>query len=346
MGLSKLVERLYPKVFVGITTSHTGLQAVVEISQKGKIKERRSKSFESLEVEPLETFLAPYLAESPLNYIAILGNADDQGALPVCDTKEAAAFIDTSTAITLCQNRQWMLYAHKSGLDALRKRFEPLEFDYIFSPFSVLEHFFADKIAEEEALYVLVEEDAVSVAVFFDGVLVYGRRLGMLPEEELSIAGAGDVDAVRLSFELDADGIEEGLELDDINAIDDLDDLEDLREIEDLDAAADLESFTEQEEIAVTSLEDESYDNDDSLQGFDKNYTRFHLIQRALQHFYTEPKYDNRFVESVYVADGCGMGEDLKNYLEEELFMKVYVRKVDIPSEIADLAKSEMMYAS
>ena len=52
-------------------------------------------------------------------------------------------------------------------------------------------------------------------------------------------------------------------------------------------------------------------------------------------------KYENNFIESVYIAATCDVGNSLKNYLEEELFLKVYMRQVDIPSEVFDLAKRE-----
>jgi hypothetical protein len=341
MGLSKLFERLYPKVFVGIATSYHGIQAVVEMHQNGKVSERRSHTFEGDDIAPVEAFVAPYLAESPFHYVALLNDRDDQGALPVCSRKDAQSFIDTTTAITLCQDNSWMLFAHKAGLDTLRKRFEPIGVDYIFSPFSILSRFFADKVAEEAALYVLLEEDAVSSAVFAEGNLVYARRLGMTRDEDQMSMDEPGGDAVSLSFELDADGIEEGLELDDINAIDDLDGLDELTEIEDLDAADDLEHFAEQEEAAEPEEVPEET-SEDALKNFDKDYKRFQMIQTALQHFYAEPRYDNRFIESVYIADGVGLGNDLKTYLEEELFMKVYVRKIDIPAEVADLAKSEV----
>ncbi|MDD3059526.1 MAG: hypothetical protein PHW94_01110 [Sulfurimonas sp.] len=47
-------------------------------------------------------------------------------------------------------------------------------------------------------------------------------------------------------------------------------------------------------------------------------------------------------MESVYIADGCGVSQDLKRYLEEEMFLSVYVRKIDLAKQVCELAKAEL----
>ena len=47
-------------------------------------------------------------------------------------------------------------------------------------------------------------------------------------------------------------------------------------------------------------------------------------------------------MESVYIADGVGVSEDLKRFLEEEMFLSVYVRKMDLSMQICELAKGEL----
>lgn len=343
MGFAKLIERLYLKVFVGMAASHSGISVVVELVKNGEVKERTTRRFDGTEVTEVAAFLSPYLDESPLHYVALLNGMEEQGALPVCSVRDAESFTDISTAMTLCPSGAWMLYASKPGIDAVQKAYAPVGIDFLFSPFTVLERFFADKIAAGTALYVLAEEDAVSSAVFADGALLFARRKGMAKEEErMELEGGEQHEGVRLSFDLDVEGIEEGLELDDINAIDDLEGIEDLHDIEDLDAMEDLESFAEEEAIIPPVRVEEETAEEVSLDSFNKDYKRFQLIQMALESYYGDPKYDSRFIESVYIADGCGVGEELKHYLEEELFMKVYVRRIDLAAEVADLAKLEV----
>ena len=348
MGFNKLIERLYLKVFVGVVPSRTGTDVLVELTKGDEVRERVAQHFES-DAEVAE-YLSGYLAESPFHYVAYLNSAEDQGALPVQTAKEAAAFIDTATVVLLPQ-KGWVLYTAKPAVDAFRKRYAAIGTDFLFSPFSVLKQFFRDKIDAQAALYVLAEEGAVSAAVFCEGNLLFAHRL---PSAEESISGvdAHDAsDAVRFSFELDVDGIEEGLELDDINAIDDLEGIDDLHEIEDLDSLDDLdtlESFSEdRKKVQAPSTESEPEPEEEiPMDRFGKDYQRFRQIQDALQEYYSDSRYDNRFIESVYIADACGVSNDLKQYLEEELFVKVYVRRIDIASEIVDLARSEMTDAS
>ncbi len=42
------------------------------------------------------------------------------------------------------------------------------------------------------------------------------------------------------------------------------------------------------------------------------------------------------------MADGIGISQDLKRYLEEEMFMDVYTRHFDIPTAVCEMAKLEL----
>jgi hypothetical protein len=46
-------------------------------------------------------------------------------------------------------------------------------------------------------------------------------------------------------------------------------------------------------------------------------------------------------VETIYVADGYGSGTELKRYLEEELFLNVLIRHIDVADEVIALAMLE-----
>ena len=183
-----------------------------------------------------------------------------------------------------------------------------------------------------------------------------------IPIEDELLRDIDVSDATSLSFELEDDDLDEGIELDDINAIEDLDGLDDLNDIEDLDGLDDLndiedldtldeiEDFSDvpagADERVAQEQRSEVQNEVSSLEGFNHDFKRFQLIQSALQSFYSDPKYENRFIESVYIADSCSVSDDLKYYLEEELFLKVYIRRIELAAEIVDLAKAEVQYAS
>ena len=81
------------------------------------------------------------------------------------------------------------------------------------------------------------------------------------------------------------------------------------------------------------------------IDNFSDDYKRFQLIQAALHHFYNDDKYDNQFVEETYIADACETGQDLTRFLEEELFVSVFKRSIDLEKEIVNIAISEAKYA-
>ncbi len=93
--------------------------------------------------------------------------------------------------------------------------------------------------------------------------------------------------------------------------------------------------YKEQEETTLIRSNDNKKD-------FDEDYQRFLLIHSSLGHYYSDEKYDSQFIESVYIADSIGVGDDLSRYLEEEMFLNVYIRKIDLGYEIAQLVKMEL----
>ncbi|MDF1881951.1 hypothetical protein JHD50_11695 [Sulfurimonas sp. MAG313] len=56
-------------------------------------------------------------------------------------------------------------------------------------------------------------------------------------------------------------------------------------------------------------------------------------------------KYNNKFVEETYIADACASGLDLVKFLEEELFVSVYKRTIDLEKELIKMAVKEAQYA-
>jgi hypothetical protein len=64
MKLSKVIERLYLKVFVGIVAMHDKSDIVIEIVKGDDVKERITKHFETAAArDAIGEFIAPYLAE-------------------------------------------------------------------------------------------------------------------------------------------------------------------------------------------------------------------------------------------------------------------------------------------
>ncbi|MBD3799224.1 MAG: hypothetical protein IE883_04920 [Epsilonproteobacteria bacterium] len=139
---------------------------------------------------------------------------------------------------------------------------------------------------------------------------------------------------------------EKGIDLDEIESLDDLDiidELDELSDIEDLDTLEEIAEFSEDEPTLEEERSSKLSPNGikDEMERFGDDYLRFELIQKTLEAFYTSEQCRNRFVETVYIADGYGSGSELKHYLEEELFLNVLIRRIDLGDEVIALAMSE-----
>ena len=132
--------------------------------------------------------------------------------------------------------------------------------------------------------------------------------------------------------------IDDSIDLDDIDADDDIGSLDDFGDIEDLDSDVDIEEFSEAKDIEEIVEEKEV-----SIDDFNDDYNKFIMIQNAINNFYHDEKYESSFVESIYIADSIGVSEDLKKYLEEEMFLNVRVRKISLEEELSEMARLEIL---
>lgn len=339
MKLSKIIEHLYLNVFIAVVESDEGIDIRVELIKGSHIKATVDKHFDELGHQAFE-FIKNYCDDTPFYYIALLCSTTKQGALPTCATNKSNDLVDLSDKKTLCYNKKWMVYVEKEALKEIKARYRSVGIDFLFSPFFILSKMYGDKIVSSLALYVLLQENQLSIAVFEKGELLYALHHSsdddpFLQEEEHS--------GVSVDFELEGDGIEEGIHLDDIDMSDDLGDIDMLDEfdsIEDLDEIEEIEEF----EDSVTADEHEQPTSEVPLSN--KDYKRFLLIQAALQQFYGDERYETAFIESCYIANATSEGEDLKKLLNEELFMDVILRQCVMIDEVMALAKVEQKDAA
>jgi len=353
MKLSTLIKNLYQQVFIGIVVQHTQIKVCVQMLKGKKIEKEISKSFEISQSKPnaeLNTFVKKYMDESPFSYVSVLNDALTQGALPTCSMHEAEDFSDLGSCVTLCNENDWMVYAEKSELNALQKRFSVTGLDFIFSPFLVLSHFFADKLEGKASLLVLIQKDFLSLSVFCEGNLLFAQHYNMTDavEDETLSEEIDESTEESLGFDLD-DEDTLSINLDDIDALDELDaldDLDNLDDLDDLDELDDIEDFEESLNDAVEeseiALEEAKNRHESKIDNFSDEYKHFQIIQGALNQFYADEKYNNQFVEDVYIANTSEEGQDLVKFLEEELFVSVYKRYIEIEKELVTMAIEEV----
>ena len=352
MKFSTLIKNLYQQVFIGIVVQSSQVKVCVQLRKGEKLDKEVVKEFDISHSTPsaeLNTFIKSYMDESPFSYVAILNDSLTQGALPTCSMHEAENFSDLGSCVTLCNNNDWMVYSEKSELNALQKRFKTTGVDFIFSPFLILSHFFADKTDDKASLLVLIQKDFLSLSVFSEGKLLFAQHYNMLDavEDETLSAEIDENTEDSLGFDLD-DEDTLSINLDDIDALDELDaldDLDNLQELDDLDDLDDIEDFEESLNEAVeeseVALEEAKHKHESKIDNFSDDYKHFQLIQASLNQFYGDEKYNNQFVEDVYIANSCESGHDLVQFLEEELFVSVYKRSIDIDKELVTMSIKE-----
>ena len=335
--ISKILESLYLKVFVNIVVNKYETNVAIELHSKDGMQSSDQDSFgtDKLDASVLE-FIKSYTQESPYYYISILDTSPSQGVIPTCEKSKLSYYESVDDSEYKCHKKSWTYYTSKNDLYAIEKNFQEIGVDFVFSPFSVLNKFFKDKIDSHMAMYVLVQDTATIVMVFDNSKLLFGQLLSMengIENEDLIIDDDDEID-------LD---LEEGIDLEDIDVVDDIEALEDFGDIEDLDSLEDIAEFSETKDVEEEFYQDseEELASHDS-EGFNEDYQRFTLIQSAINRFYKDGRYESKFIENIYIADAVGVTSDLKRYLEEEMFLSVYIRHIDLLAEVCELAREEI----
>ncbi len=345
---------MYDIAIINIVQTNEAIRVYIEILNKKKIKGGVEKTFllnDSYDNKLLKEFIEPYIADTPYYYIALLDRSSEQGAIPTCDKQQARLYKDLSDYQYLCIDSKWLCYSLKADIAAQQKSLDEIGVDFIFSPFVLLRNFFADKVQNEASLYVFLQEDSITIAIFKEGSLMFGDYIDLTlqqEEESLDFQSESIEEEVQESG-FDLESIDEGnvIDLDDdlslnsIEEMDSLDDLEDLDSLDDLDELSpedQLENNLEEIENEEEELEEES----ESVEKSSRDFIFFSLIQDSLTHFYKEPRYNSEFIQNAFIADSTKTGKDFKRYLEEELFLSAYVRNIEPELEVCQLVKGEL----
>lgn len=336
---SNFLESLYHKVLVNIVIGHTNTVVYVEMLSKSGVVSSHEETFDTKYLSTkMQAFIQNFTKESPYYYISILDNSKSQGALPTCSKHKTGYYYDLSASEYKCYKEKWTYYTAKTDLYAIEKVYDKVGIDFIFSPFLILAKFFQDKINTHLALFVLIEEEALTLSIFDHSELLYAEHLYLDIDITSDALSVDDNDIEELEIH------EEGIDLDDIASLDELDELDDFGDIEDLDSIDELDDFDETKDIeeelqVIGSEEDFPTKETDGLNG---DFQRFSLIQKAVNSFYKDEKYQSQFIENIYIGDGVGVSGDLKKYFEEEMFLNVYVRHLNLAAELCEVAKMEL----
>ena len=355
---NKLFHILYDTIIITIIKKPHKIHIFTEFSQKNKVKKSYEKEFilnDSYKPHLLTNYLKDFFNESPYCYISLLDTATEQGAIPTCKKQKMEEFQNLVTSKYLCINDTWACYTSKPELEKqLKLLHDDLKVDFIFSPFLILSNFFKDKISGPIALYAFLQEESVTIAVFQNSTLLFGDYIDLntLVEDELLLDNINETENTKTEDEIDIDAIN----LDDIDIDDDFGDLDSFGdEIADLDTLDDINSL-ESEETLEQQLDDnleELNNQDDQKEENEQNKDKkeekitmdfqfFSIIQKALGYYYHSDQYQSDFVENIYIADAAGVTREFKKYIEDEMFLNVFIRTIEVELELISLTKKEL----
>ena len=332
----KIFESLYLKVFVNIIVSNTKTTVYIENISNNKHVNKVENVFETTALTTeLEHFILKYVDESPYFYISILNSSHHQGAIPTCLKSKYFYYEDVSESKIVCIDKKWSTYTPKKELSSLEIKYKKIGLDFIFSPFTILSSFFKKEILKDVALYILLEEQNISLSIFQNGELLYSQYLNVEDRVE--------DDANLLTYDVDLD---DGVDLEDVDALEHIDMFDDFADIEDLDDIDDIDEFSDAKDIDddFSSFEAEETISSDGVgdDTFSVDYQRFSLIQNSVNSFYSDEKYESVFLENIYIADSTGVGAGLSQYLEEEMFLTVHFRVINLGSALMQSAQEEL----
>lgn len=344
-----MLERLFQKIFVAIVPAHNGhdIHTIVTKNKKVLFKEQRHFDGETPS-NGMIRYIQETIDPSPYFYISTLNLKNNQGAYIGCSKPAVLMHNQDLVGIqTLCRESAWTQYASQEEIYEIRHHYDSIGIDFIFSPFSMIEYYFADKIKHTLALYAFAMGDIFSIAIFDGGVLEYAHHYSTAlkdtieMEDEITTSLAFAAPANVNEIDDNAINLDDIEELEDLDLLDDLDSLSDIADLDELDEVSEFsEDVLTPEEIRV-ERERSMGEIKNQIDSSSDEYLRFELIQKTLQRFYQSDECQNRFVETVCIADGGNGGDELKRYLEEELFLNVLVRRVNICEGINALAQLE-----
>lgn len=342
-----MLERLFQKIFVSIVPVLDGHEVLSVALKNKKVLYKEKRHFEGAKPSSaMNRYIQEVIDPSPIYYISTINTQSHQGAHKGCLNKGKTQHSDGTKVSEVCRNKKWTLYASLDDLHELTYEYQTVGLDFIFSPFSILEYSFADRMKDTFALYAFSMPGLFTVAIFEGDKLEYAYYYShkkSSTQDDVQEASAMDFAAHIDEEEDESEGL---ILLDDIEGLEDLDIIDDLDSLSDIDDLNELEEVHEFSEDMPTSEEkrlgrEHSFMIKGDIDSSAEDYQRFSYIQKTLNQFYGMPECRNRFIETVCIADSQGGSEELKRYLEEELFLNVLVRKVDVIETINALAMLE-----
>jgi hypothetical protein len=349
---NSLFKRIYSTIFVNIVVGIDKTDVYIEVISKKQVVKRVRSNFETISVnEKMIDFILSYTNDTPYFYISLLDNSSQQGAISSCSEKSLSKHYNLDNSKYMCTKDKWIYYTSAYDLNKSTSKYQEIGLDFIFSPFLVLSLFFKDEIYSKFAMYILIEERILSLSIFNKSKLLFATQICTDKKHSDEANHLIDSDDLQYDFSLEEEDehIEEEENFSDIEELESSEESknsqesessevsENLQESENSQESVNSEEFIEFEDKKNTEVKRRNEDG-----SFKKDYIRYTLIQKAVNFYYQDEKYESGFIEEIYIADNISVSSDLKVYLQEEMYSTVNIRDINLSTEICKLAKAEL----
>ncbi len=348
MNFSNIIQKYFSNLLISIVYEDSACRIFSKVIKNSKLKEKFDKTFEikndaeQLNVE-VEEYLISLQEKCDFSYVSLLLNSMGQGAIPSTKDEDFKKFNIDAKSVKSVKFQNWSAFASFIDINWINKIYSNVGIDFIYSPFIVLYHLISGlKPKAKATLYMLNQQDSITLAVFKEYSLCFGVFLKISSEESLD--NSSNVE--DWESEEEEQGVRNLAAFDKETNDDDeeFSDLEDLTSLDTIDNESDVTEFLESEDKQNQDMfkveEPEEIDiGDIELYGRDIEIYKF--LNMALREYYKNPIYESNFLDQMIIFDGYDMSHEIIQGIEDELFLNVQMNKIDVNKIVCDLSMKE-----
>ncbi|MCF6172423.1 MAG: hypothetical protein L3J44_01325 [Campylobacteraceae bacterium] len=324
MSFSNTIQKYFSNLFISIVAENNSYRVLCKVIKNSRQKVKFEKVFavkpnaQSLDVE-VERYINTLQDKYNFTYITFLLDSMGQGAIHGTQVEDFSKHSVDIKNIKTIKFDTWSAYASFIDINWINKIYENVGLDFICSPFALLFHLLGEhKLNANSTLYILNQENSVTLAVFKEKTLNFGVFYKVIKDD-----GLEDSDEIEnWEEEEEAEDVEGLANLDTESSEEEMNELGDLSELDVLDEDSQNDTFIDADNFSQN--DDSSQDSDTSVEDIELYGRDLHVykfISRALKEYYNNPIYHSNFIEKIVVFDGYDMSKEMIPSFEEDLLL-------------------------
>ncbi|MDX1810073.1 MAG: hypothetical protein R3331_11090 [Sulfurospirillaceae bacterium] len=354
MSFSNLIRKYFSNLFVSIVSKENSYIVFCKVIKNGKLKAKFEKEFDSSEsVDTIDAKLEKYLIslqeEYNFTYISLLLDSMGQGAINGVEAEDFEKFSVDAKNIKSVKFKNWSAYASFIDINWAHKIYSNVGLDFIYSPFVLLYYMLSQHRPQKNVvLYMLNQQDSITLSIFKDGVLSFGVFAKMT--EDTNLDEFNNID--DWEDEEEETNIVDDVDLLNTNNDDDIGEefsaLEDLTDLESDTQKIATETFldvTEEVEDHISEEENPEYDNVEidmsDIELYGRDMKIYKILNRTLREYYGNSIYESDFISKMIIFDGYDMSQEILQSIEHELLLTLETYKINVSEIVCDLSIKE-----